>query len=165
MKVVLNIPNAITTLRVLLTIPLVIFILQGNQVAALITFFIGLFSDMDGTVARVLKQVTEFGAFYDVAADAMFTGGGLIALLMMSKVSFVLLLLLILVNGVRWYTSLLALHKYNTFGSTFLSKTTGVLTALIIPIGILGFFVDLYVAAVIVLTAIVMGIKTYRLSK
>ena len=55
----LTIPNLMTLLRLLLSAPLVYFILEGRTTAALVVCIIGILSDLDGTVARLTKSVTK----------------------------------------------------------------------------------------------------------
>ena len=68
----MNIPNILTIGRILLVPLLVIFLLEGRQLAALWVFILAGFTDaLDGFLARVLKQKTEFGAFIDPIADKL----------------------------------------------------------------------------------------------
>lgn len=67
-----QIPNAMTTLRLLLLAPYVMLLLAGNRVGATIMYVIALLSDLDGTVARRLKATSRFGSFYDPSVDAVF---------------------------------------------------------------------------------------------
>lgn len=66
----MNIPNAITVLRILL-IPLwVYFLLHGEFRAALWVLLIAGISDaLDGFIARRFNMMTELGAFLDPLAD------------------------------------------------------------------------------------------------
>ena len=64
----INIPNTITTLRLLIMYYFIHF--KNNKIKAYL--FLGIFwaLDMiDGKVARYLKQVTKFGGFYDYLVD------------------------------------------------------------------------------------------------
>ena len=64
------IPNAITSLRLLLAIPIWISIYQGNELLALILFVIaGLSDGLDGYLARKFKWESEFGKLLDPLAD------------------------------------------------------------------------------------------------
>ena len=93
-----NIPNALTTLRLLLTIPLVILILQEKYSIAIIVFILGVLSDADGTVARKLNQATKFGEKYDIFADTIFAVAAFITLLMVGKLSFLFITILFIAN-------------------------------------------------------------------
>ena len=68
----MNIPNLLTIGRILLVPLLVIFLLDGKEMAALWVFILaGVTDALDGFLARVLKQKTEFGAFIDPIADKL----------------------------------------------------------------------------------------------
>ena len=65
-----TIPNLITIFRILLTPGFVITYLDGNFLAAWLLFMVAGISDgLDGFLARVMKQRTEFGAMIDPLAD------------------------------------------------------------------------------------------------
>ena len=66
----MNIPNLLTLLRILLVPLIVIFLIDGEFLKALITFFIsGVTDALDGFLARVLNQKTILGAYLDPIAD------------------------------------------------------------------------------------------------
>ncbi|MDH4331533.1 MAG: CDP-diacylglycerol--glycerol-3-phosphate 3-phosphatidyltransferase [Desulfobulbaceae bacterium] len=68
----MNIPNILTIGRILLIPLLVIFLLEGRELAAFWVFVLaGVTDALDGFLARVLKQKTEFGAFIDPIADKL----------------------------------------------------------------------------------------------
>ena len=63
-------PNLITTFRLLLLIPLSIFLLDENYFVALVLFIIAGFSDaLDGFLAKKFSWVSRFGAIMDPLAD------------------------------------------------------------------------------------------------
>jgi len=66
----MNLPNAITIIRILLVPLIVIFLINGDYLNALIVFFIcGVTDALDGFLARVLHQKTSLGAYLDPIAD------------------------------------------------------------------------------------------------
>jgi len=68
----MNLPNSITIIRILLVPLLMILLLEGNFAMALLVFVVAGVSDaLDGLLARVLKQQTEFGAYVDPLADKL----------------------------------------------------------------------------------------------
>jgi len=69
---VLNIPNLITILRVLLIPVIVYFLIERSYGAALITFLVSALSDLlDGFIARRFNQMSAFGAILDPIADKL----------------------------------------------------------------------------------------------
>lgn len=66
----MNIPNALTLLRLLLVPLLVILLMQGAHFRALLLLaFLGITDALDGFLARILKQQTALGAYLDPIAD------------------------------------------------------------------------------------------------
>jgi len=66
----MNIPNALTMMRIVLVPVIIILLMQGSYVKALILFAIsGITDALDGFLARVLKQQTTLGAYLDPIAD------------------------------------------------------------------------------------------------
>jgi CDP-diacylglycerol--glycerol-3-phosphate 3-phosphatidyltransferase/cardiolipin synthase len=100
----LNLPNLITLLRILL-IPLIVAIyyvpddwltFTGKNVAATAVFVFAAATDwLDGYLARVLDQVSAFGAFLDPVADKLMVVGALIVLLQLERVESVVALIII----------------------------------------------------------------------
>lgn len=77
----LTIPNLLTFIRMVLTVFFVSAGLQSKWEWAMLLFAIAAFTDMiDGTVARLLKQRTHFGAFIDPMADKLMMLGGVMLL-------------------------------------------------------------------------------------
>jgi cardiolipin synthase (CMP-forming) len=66
----MSIPNLLTLLRILLVPLIVIFLIDGEFLKALITFFVsGITDALDGFLARLLHQKTVLGAYLDPIAD------------------------------------------------------------------------------------------------
>lgn len=70
---IINIPNSITFVR-LIILPFLIFkIIDGNFFSSFILFLIGSLTDfLDGFFARVLNQKTKFGTYFDPVVDKIF---------------------------------------------------------------------------------------------
>jgi len=67
---VLNIPNIITTFRLLLIPLFIINLMKSNVNFALVSFtIIVLLDKLDGISARIAKQITKFGRVYDAIVD------------------------------------------------------------------------------------------------
>jgi CDP-diacylglycerol--glycerol-3-phosphate 3-phosphatidyltransferase len=100
----LNLPNLITLLRILL-IPLIVGIFYvpedmlsyvGKNLIATAIFIIAAVTDwLDGYLARRLKQMSAFGAFFDPVADKLVVAGALIVLLTLGRVEMVVGLIII----------------------------------------------------------------------
>jgi len=67
---IVNVPNAITLLRLLMLVPVLVLVHSGRTVVALIVYLIFLSTDaLDGYFARRLKQETDFGEYFDFVVD------------------------------------------------------------------------------------------------
>ena len=68
----LNIPNALTILRILLVPVIVGFLVYDHFDFALVALLIAALTDaLDGSIARMANQKTEFGAYLDPLADKL----------------------------------------------------------------------------------------------
>ena len=93
-----NVPNIMTTFRVLLIIPFVIALLGAESgwfgeddfipcIVADVIFLVASITDLlDGKIARKYQLVTNFGKFMDPLADKMLVSAGLICLVSMSRI-------------------------------------------------------------------------------
>jgi len=77
----LNIPNTLTILRIIL-LPLFILKLSGGEIGqAFIVFLIAAFTDLlDGFIARKLSMITYLGQILDPLADKIMIIGGFVAI-------------------------------------------------------------------------------------
>jgi CDP-diacylglycerol--glycerol-3-phosphate 3-phosphatidyltransferase len=101
---VFNLPNLITWSRILL-IPLIVGVyylpdawlgIEGKNVAATAIFVFAAVTDwLDGYLARVLNQMSAFGAFLDPVADKLIVVGALIILLQLGRVEALIGLVII----------------------------------------------------------------------
>jgi cardiolipin synthase len=77
----LNVPNVLTSARLVLAPIFLWLYLEGNEDGALIAFAVAAATDaLDGLAARLLRQQTVLGAFLDAAADKLLVACALIAL-------------------------------------------------------------------------------------
>lgn len=78
-----NVPNILSLVRLLFTIPLVILILVNMPAAylwATALFLIGAITDtLDGRIARRYKVVSNLGVFLDLTADKVYVAAALVA--------------------------------------------------------------------------------------
>lgn len=78
---ILNIPNALTSLRAL-GVPafLYLFLIADQPIASFIVIALGGITDyLDGKVARALKQTSDFGAKFDPTVDRLYIAAVIIA--------------------------------------------------------------------------------------
>jgi len=100
----INIPNFLTWLRIVM-IPLLVGVFympetflsyQDKNIAATAIFVCAAITDwLDGYLARVLNQMSQFGAFLDPVADKLMVAGALIVLLQFERVESVVALIII----------------------------------------------------------------------
>ena len=84
----MNLPTALTVLRIILVAPVMVLIFMDNlpaQIATIVCFSLAAITDMiDGHLARKNKQVTDFGAFLDPLADKMLINLTFLALVVLN---------------------------------------------------------------------------------
>jgi cardiolipin synthase (CMP-forming) len=77
----MNVPNALTAVRIVLAPVFLWRYLSGDEDGALVVFAVAAATDaLDGLAARLLRQQTRVGAFLDAAADKLLMACALIAL-------------------------------------------------------------------------------------
>lgn len=92
----INIPNAITLVRILMVPLFLSFLAEGSMDLALIVFVTAGVSDgIDGAIARVTNTRTELGAHMDPAADKLLLVSAFIALGIKEMVPLRLMILVI----------------------------------------------------------------------
>lgn len=134
-----NVPNILTTGRVILIIPFVIALLGGNagwfgdntlvsNLVALGIFVIACFTDLlDGKIARKYNLVTNFGKFMDPLADKVLVSSGLICMVAMERIpAWVVIVILareFIISGFRLVASdagiVIAASYWGKFKTTF----------------------------------------------
>src|ERR687896_2225419 len=85
----LNLPNALTVVRILL-VPVVVVALivesPGGSVIAAVGFALAALTDgLDGYIARTQQSVTNFGKVMDPVADKLMVAAALIALVSLDR--------------------------------------------------------------------------------
>jgi cardiolipin synthase (CMP-forming) len=121
----LNLPNAITLVR-LVSVPLAIWLVLGGWYAAAFWVFIaaGLSDAVDGYIAKRFNRRTAFGAVLDPVADKALLTGLYVTLLMSGHLPGWLVLLVVLrdVLIVLGYLALRASVGPHRLGPLFISK-------------------------------------------
>lgn len=81
LKGVWTIPNILTIIRIVLTLPFLYFVSQGRLGYALLVFFGASVTDfVDGYIARRFKQQSKLGRFLDPLADKLLTTTGFVVM-------------------------------------------------------------------------------------
>jgi cardiolipin synthase len=76
-----TIPNLLTAVRLVLTIPFLYFVLRSQDMAALVVFVVaGLTDSLDGYVARYFNQSSLIGRIADPVADKLLTSAAFVSL-------------------------------------------------------------------------------------
>lgn len=157
-----NIPNALTSLRVLLTVVIVLMVLYGQAINLIILIFLfAAFTDfLDGYFARKLKQVTNFGTAFDPVADRILLCATVLALILRYDL-YVLLFLF-----TREYIALPAIIFLKKGDIRFEVKPIGKITMLLqsitVPIVLLEFSFAWLFIVVTALSGIGAGIVYFR---
>lgn len=129
-----QIPNILTTLRLILVAPILLALLKQEYMIALALFiFAGCTDALDGLLARVYGWTSEYGAMVDPLADKILLTGSFIALWWTQEIFGWLVALIIardvwIVSGAITYHYLIgriefaptAISKINTFLQIFL---------------------------------------------
>jgi len=130
-------PNMITMFRIVMT-PVVLWLLYVQQFSVGIPLFLFVaFTDaLDGSTARIRKQITEWGTFYDPLADKILIGS-VVLLVVVQHVNLFFGLLIVLVEALLIAGGVIRKHNgkvvsANVFGKTkMFLQVTGVLLLLI----------------------------------
>ena len=101
-------PNHLTLLRIIMT-PVVMWVLYSENYALGIPLFIMVaFTDaLDGSMARIRKQITAWGTFYDPFADKLLIGSVILLIVIkhvnpLIAIALLLLEALLILGG--WYS-------------------------------------------------------------
>ena len=144
MKTKINLPNAITALRILGTVCL-LFLLPHSPWFILIYTLAGITDALDGYIARKTGQTTTFGAKLDSAADLIYYGVMLLRIfpVLLELLPWQLWVMVVTVLMVRLSAYLVAAIKYRRFAAqhTWLNKATGLMVfaipyLLVTPVGV-----------------------------
>ncbi len=86
---IINLPNGLTILRLLLTPMIVLLLLREDFSWAFVVFLIaGITDGLDGFLARSLREGTEFGRMLDPVADKLLLGASLFTLGVVERLPF-----------------------------------------------------------------------------
>lgn len=130
----MNLPNKLTTLRVIL-VPVFVALLLAQRgenyslrIAALVVFIIASLTDLaDGKIARKYNLVTDFGKFMDPLADKLLVCSALICLIELGEIPAWIVVVIIgrefIISGFRLVASdngvVIAASYWGKFKTTF----------------------------------------------
>ncbi len=161
MKQVINIPNLLTLVRILLTPVIVYFILEDHPLQALVLMAVAGITDMaDGAIAKHFNMRTTVGSYLDPMADKLLLVSTIVCLFYVNEVPlFVFLAVVfrdvIIVAGAVVYEVVTRRLKMQP---TFLSKTTTTLQIFYVLLVLLHMaydFSDVLMSAVMWLTFVI----------
>ena len=93
---IINLPNGLTILRLLLTPMIVLLLLRGDFSWALLVFLLaGITDGLDGFLARSLREGTEFGRILDPVADKLLLSSSFLTLTFLGKLPVWLVLIVV----------------------------------------------------------------------
>jgi cardiolipin synthase len=121
----INIPNALSTLR-LIGVPIFIYfalVSEQDGLAILVLAIAGATDYLDGKLARAWNQTSAFGALLDPAADRIYIFATLIILFVRDAISLWVLVILIFRDAVlAILTILMKMRGLKLFEVTYLGK-------------------------------------------
>jgi cardiolipin synthase len=137
---VVTIPNALSTVRLLLVPVFLALVLTGQDLAALVVIVVSSATDyLDGIIARRFGQITKLGQLLDPAADRLFIFAAVIALAVREVVPWWVVIVivgrdvLLAVLGI-----VLAQHDYGPLPVHHLGKLATFALFYALPILVLG---------------------------
>ena len=144
-----NLPNYVTWCRILM-IPLIVGVFylpeswlqaENKNIAATAIFVLAAITDwLDGYLARVLDQMSAFGAFLDPVADKLMVAGALVVLLSLERVEPLVALIIIgreiAISALREWMARVGQAK--SVAVAFIGKLKTVLQMVAIPLLLFG---------------------------
>ena len=161
---IINIPNIITTARLLLIPLCIINLIESNINFALIVFTIIVLSDkLDGISARITRQITKFGRIYDALTDFLLIVSCYIVLSMIGLLESFWIVIFIIPSLIFIVTKLSSYVKFKEISSSALGKiVVGISYATIIAIIINFIYTFQLLVLIAVLAYIYMAIDIYK---
>ncbi len=137
----INVPNALTLLRILLTPIFAICLIKNLFGTALLVFAVAAITDgLDGIVARLFRKKTTLGAFLDPTADKLLLATAFVTLAIQGLIPSWLTVIVItrdvlILFGVALFS---IMHREFEVRPSFLSKTTTVAQLAVVCSVLLG---------------------------
>lgn len=158
---IINIPNILTLIRFLMTPFIIYHLIRQDYTTALIFFIIAAVTEIDGTIARLLNQVTSFGKYLDPIVDTILILSILITLTALNRIMWPLTLCILALSIFTIFV-FIKKNKLVKLKKTFFS--VGVIVAIyaLIASAMLNYHVEYFIIAVtgfLVLTIIDYSLK------
>jgi CDP-diacylglycerol--glycerol-3-phosphate 3-phosphatidyltransferase len=116
-------PNMVTMLRIILTPFVLWFLLLADFKIGVPLFLFVAFTDaLDGSLARLRNQVTEWGTFYDPVADKIFIGS-VVLLVVVQHLNVVFGLLIVILESVIILMGYLRKQRGKVVSANIFGKT------------------------------------------
>ncbi len=162
---VLNLPNMITTFRLLLIPLFIINLVRLNMNFSLITFTIIILLDkLDGIWARVTKQITKFGRMYDAFVDFILIVSSLTAFCIMGLIELFWILIFAVPSIALTITKIFHYGKLKEYASSALGKIViGISYVAVIAIIIDFVYKSEILVIIAVLAYIYMVVDVYKI--
>ena len=158
----LNWPNALTTVRLLLTIPLVYFIVTNQILNAFIVMVLALVTELDGTVARKTNTASKFGKLYDPVVDGTFLGAGWLTLLYLGKMPLIPLAIFVVIYLIS-LTIVARIYKIKKDVTvTPLMRFSGFIASLMLVFAVFEFSFLIYYMFVTIIFALIVLYQVYQ---
>jgi CDP-diacylglycerol--glycerol-3-phosphate 3-phosphatidyltransferase len=166
---ILNIPNPITIIRILLSIILIYIVFKGVSLwTVAIIFAIAAFTDfLDGFLARKLDMVTNFGRKWDIIADRILMISIIITLILYlvfnnSLTSQKLMFMLLIMSREIISSPFLIISFFMKKGRPiphvrWTGKLTTGLQGITFPMIVLGWHISLYFVIITLISGILSG--------
>jgi CDP-diacylglycerol--glycerol-3-phosphate 3-phosphatidyltransferase len=130
----LTIPNLISIFRILLILPLALYVWHSNLKMIVILVLIAIISDFfDGIIARRFNQISEWGKILDPLADKLAIGTVLIVLFLKQQVPLWIVIIIVGRDVVIVLTGFFIAKKYRFIASSnFIGKVTANVLAVMV---------------------------------
>lgn len=137
---VFTVPNILSMLRLLMVPVFLVFVVRGDDVAALVILAVSSITDyLDGVIARRFNQMTRLGQVLDPAADRLFIFAALIGLAMRDVLPWWLVAIVVARDVVMLVVGIvLANHSYGPLPVHHLGKLATFCLLYAFPLLMLG---------------------------
>ncbi|MBW2232069.1 MAG: CDP-alcohol phosphatidyltransferase family protein [Deltaproteobacteria bacterium] len=150
----LNVPNAITAIRLLLLAPILYFLWKGSPGLAAATYLAFLALDAaDGWAASRLDKVTDFGTNFDKAADAIVVAGIFTFQLFAGQMHWALYLALLVCYAAQGVIMVRAARESGVLPTSKYHRFSGAATYSLAGIALIGLYNVWTIPAVAICTA------------